>query len=203
MCNWKFEFQAMPQRLWFRALAALMLPPLLLASSGCGTSRPAAKPAPGRASPAPRVDELNLVTMPVAVNLESKLGINGISVKVFAGDYQRPKTQPIKDGTLQILMFDGLVGDSFDQTNRCRHLWSFPGRDLAAYAFTTTIGTGYVFSLAWGKDQPRSDKITVVARYQPPQGPMVYAAPSYISIGPPPSPPPSSPPPSLRRALPG
>jgi hypothetical protein len=139
------------------------------------------------------VDELDLVVMPVAVNLESKLGINGIQAKVYASDYQRPKTQPIKDGTLQVLMFEGLVGESFDQTNRCRHLWSFPAPELATYAVTTTVGTGYLFPLAWGKDQPRSDKITVVARYQPPQGGMIYSAPSYISIPPPPSPPPRSP----------
>ncbi len=176
-----------------RALAALALLSLLLGSSGCGTSRPPAKRAPDNASSRPRVDELNLVTMPVAVNLESKLGINGINVRVYAGDYQRPKTQPIKDGTLEILMFEGLVGDSFDQTNRCRHLWSFPAWELATYAVTTTVGTGYLFPLAWGKDQPRTDKITVVARYQPPQGPMIYSAPSYISIAPPSAPPPSAP----------
>ncbi|MGA2656660.1 MAG: hypothetical protein ABSH34_03975 [Verrucomicrobiota bacterium] len=189
-------------RLLIRVLAALVLLPLLLCLSGCGTSGPPARPAPDRPSSGSRIDELNLVTMPVAVNLESKLGMNGIQAKVYAVDYQRPKTQPIKDGTLEILMFEGLVGESFDQTNRCRHLWSFPARDLATSAVTTTVGTGYAFPLAWGKDRPRADKITVVARYQPPQGPMIYSAPSYISIPPPPSPllpssvPPPSPPPN-------
>jgi hypothetical protein len=172
-----------------RPLAALMLLSLLLGSAGCVTSGPRAKPAPnGRSSG--RIDELDLVTMPVAVNLESKLGLNGIEVKIYACDYQRPKPQPIKEGTLEILMFEGLVGDSFDQTNRCRHLWSFPARDLVTSAVSTTVGTGYLFPLAWGKDRPHADKITVVARYLPPQGPMIYSAPSYISIPPPPSPPP-------------
>jgi hypothetical protein len=183
-------------RRFIRPLAALVLLSLLLGPSGCGTSRPPAKPASGGASSGPRVDELNLVTMPVAVNLESKLGINGIQAKVYAVDYQRPKTQPIKDGTLEMLMFEGLVGDSFDQTNRCRHLWSFPAPELAAYAVTTTVGTGYLFALTWGKDQPRADKITVVARYQPPQGRIIYSAPSYISIPPPPRPLPPAPSPA-------
>ena len=49
----------------------------------------------------------------------------------------------------------------------------FPRRDLLTSALTTTVGTGYLFPLAWGKDQPRADKITVVARYLPPQGPAV------------------------------
>ena len=179
-----------------RLLTALTLLSLLLGSWGCASSRPTAKPTPGGASSPSAVDELNLVTMPVAVNLESKLGVNGIPIKVYAIDYRRPKAQPITDGTIEILMFDGLVADSFDQTNRCRHVWSFPARDLATYASTTTVGTGYHFPLAWGKDRPQADRITLIARYQPPQGRMIYSAPSYISIPPPPAPPPTSPPPA-------
>ena len=175
-------------------LAALVLLSLFLGAAGCVTSGPRAKPAPKEPSSKARVDELDLVTMPVAVNLESKLGLSGIQVKIYASDSQRPKPHAITDGTLEILMFEGLVGDSFDQTNRCRHLWSFPARDLLTSAVTTTVGTGYLFPLAWGKDRPRADKITVVARYLPPQGPVIYSAPSYISIPPPPSTPPSPPP---------
>ena len=177
-----------------RPFAALLLLSLFLAAAGCVTSGPQARPAPKEPSSKARVDELDLVAMPVAVNLESKLGLNGIQVKIYAGDLRRPKTQPITEGTLEILMFEGLVGDSFDQTNRCRHLWSFPARDLLTSALTTSVGTGYLFPLAWGKDRPRADKITVVARYLPPQGPVIYSAPSYISIPPPRSPPPSAPP---------
>jgi hypothetical protein len=179
-----------------RPFAVLMLLSLLLGAAGCVTSGPEArKPAPKEPSSKARVDELDLVTMPVTVNLESKLGLNGIQVKIYASDFQRPKPHAITEGTLEILMFEGLVGESFDQTNRCRHVWSFPARDLPTSAVTTTVGTGYLFPLAWGKDRPRADKITVIARYLPPQGPMIYSAPSYISIPPPPSPPPSPPPP--------
>jgi|GEM_PF-332518 len=174
-------------------LAALVLLSLFLAAAGCVTSGPQARPAPKEPSSKARVDELDLVTMPVAVNLESKLGLNGIQVKIYACDFQRPKPHAITEGTLEILMFEGLVGESFDQTNRCRHLWSFPARDLLTSAVATSVGTGYLFPLAWGNDRPRADKITVVARYLPPQGPAIYSAPSYISIAPPPSPSPSPP----------
>jgi hypothetical protein len=177
-------------------MSLLSLLSLLLAPTGCGTSAPGAKPALGSASSKSRIDELNLVTMPVAVNLDSGFGINGIPVKVYALDYERPKAQPIRDGTLQILMFDSLVRDGFDQTNRCRHVWSYPARDLATYTFTTTLGTGYSFALAWGKDQPRTDKMTLVARYLPPAGRTIYSAPSYVSMPPPASPAaPGAPPP--------
>jgi hypothetical protein len=171
---------------FFGGLAAL----LLLACPGCVTSGPRAKPAHDNPASAARIDELNLVTMPVVVNLESKLGVNGVQVKIYAVDFKRPKTQAIREGTLEILMFDGLVGESFDQTNRCRHLWSFPALDLPSYAATTTVGTGYLFPLPWGKDRPRADKMTLIARYLPTQGPAIYSAPSYIAIPPPPSLPP-------------
>ncbi len=154
---------------------------LVLLLSGCGTSAPSASVA----SSASHLDELDLVTSPVAVNLQSQLGVNGIPVKVYAVDYHLPKTQPIRDGTVQILMFEGLVRDAFDQTNRCRHVWSYPARDLALYTFRTTVGTGYLFPLAWGKDQPRTDKIALVARYLAPQGRTLYSAPSYVLLPPP------------------
>lgn len=166
-----------PQRLW-----ALLALGLVWALAGCSTSKPPAKPAPVAAATAAQVDELNLVTMPVAVNLESRPGVDGIAVKVYAVDVRRPKTQPIQSGVLEILMFDGLVRESFQETNRCRHLWSYPASELPAYAFTSTVGTGYAFPLGWGKDRPREDKITVVARYCPPHAPAVYSAPSYIAL---------------------
>ena len=128
------------------------------------------------------MDEINLVTMPVPINLESLPGIDGVVVKIYAVDYKLPRTQPINAGTLEVLMYDGLVRGSADETNQCRHRWTFPAADLAGYASTTTIGVGYSFRLGWGKDHPQQDKITLVARYQPPQGKPVYSSPSYVPI---------------------
>jgi hypothetical protein len=129
-----------------------------------------------------RLDEINLVALPVPINLESLPGIDGIVVKIYGVNYKHPRTQPIDSGTLEILMYDGLVRGSADETNQCRHIWTFTAQELQAYAFTTTVGTGYFFRLGWGKDKPQRDKITVVARYQPRQGQAVYCAPSYIAI---------------------
>lgn len=128
------------------------------------------------------MDELNLVTMPVPVNLESLPGVDGIVIKIYAANARRPRTQPIVSGVLEVLMYEGLVRGGAEETNRYRHQWTFPAEELPAFATATTIGTGYSFRLAWGKDAPRIDKITVVARYQPPQGPTVYSSPSYLAI---------------------
>jgi hypothetical protein len=175
---------------WPRRLLALLLLSVLLGlfpactNPGSPThSRPAA---PVSSSP---IDELNLVSMPVPVNLESLPGIDGIVVKIYAVDTRHPRPQPIRSGTVEIRMFDGLVRDVATNTNNLRHVWIFPAQDLSGYAMTTGIGTGYSLPLGWGKDQPRQDKITLAARYLPPQGNPVYSTPSYVPIpGPAPGP---------------
>ena len=120
--------------------------------------------------------------MPVPINLESLPGIDGVVVKVYAVNYKYPRTQTIPTGVLEVLMYDGLVRGAANETNQARHIWIFPAEELPGYAITTTIGTGYSFRLAWGKDHPRGDKISVVARYRPPEGAAVYSSPSYLAI---------------------
>jgi hypothetical protein len=176
-----------------------MKKPLLLAAlvgalaAGCTNPGAPTKPAPGGTalfSASARVDEISLVTMPAPVNLESLPGLDGVAVKVYAVDYKLSRTQPIRSGSLAILMYDGLVRGGGDETNKCRHQWTFAAQELPPFAMTTSIGTGYSFRLGWGKDTPQQERITLVARYQPPKGRPVYSAPSYLPVpGPPAAPP--------------
>ena len=148
--------------------------------SGAGTGRqPSRFAAPSNSS---RVDEINLVTMPVPVNLESLPGIDGVVVKIYAVNYKYPHTQPIGAGALEVFLYDGLVRGAADETNSPLHRWEFPAAELPGYAITTTVGTGYSFRLGWGKDHPRGERITLVARYHPPQGPLVLSSPSYLAL---------------------
>ncbi|MCX6928703.1 MAG: hypothetical protein NT154_36645 [Verrucomicrobia bacterium] len=162
----------------------LVLAGLVWVLAGCMGPSSAARPSPRgtTASASSRVDEINLVALPVPVNLESMPGVDGIVLKIYGASYKHPRTQPIHSGVLEVLMWDGLVRGSADETNRCRHIWTFTAQELPGYAFTTTVGTGYFFQLGWGKDKPQGDKITLVARYQPAQGQAVYSVPSYIAI---------------------
>lgn len=146
--------------------------------AGCAGS----KPAGSAKSPSGSIVELDLVTMPVAVAVDSSSKVDGVAIKVYAMDSEHPKTQPIRKGALDLLMFDGVKNDEFDNTNQCRHVWTFPGNQLPAYAIETTIGTGYLLSLGWGDDRPQTERITVIARYRPPQGRTIYSAPSYVSM---------------------
>jgi hypothetical protein len=109
--------------------------------------------------------------------------VDGFAIKVYAVDRSKPKTQPIKTGALQIRMYDGhLQQVTKPDSPQSRHVWTFSAAELKSHAFATTIGTGYDFTLNWGADRPRDDKISVIARYQPPQGLAVYSAPSSISV---------------------
>jgi hypothetical protein len=159
----------------FRELMALLLG-LTLAPLGCTTTGPGSKP---------RVDELNLVAMPVAVGVGSRANNDGIALKVYAVDNELPKTQPIRSGNLDFLLFDGLQREGFSETNRALRVWSFRPAELAGRVFTSTVGTWYFFTLSWGQDRPQANTITVIARYRPPQGPALYSAPCFIELPPP------------------
>lgn len=153
-----------------------------LALSGCAISKPSGSPSPGSTLSQSRINEINVLAMPVALNLDSEPGVDGFAIKVYAVDASRPKTQPIQDGTLDILMYDGLLREITPDTSRYRRVWSFSADQLKAHAFATAIGMGYRFTLAWESDKPRDDKISIVVRYRPVHGPDVYSASSSISI---------------------
>lgn len=169
-----------------RVLPALLCAALLLAAAGCDTDAPPARSGASVAAPSSgssRIDEINLIAMPVPVNLESLPGVDGVMLKVFAVDSRHPHTQPIRTGTLELLLFDGLVRPSAAMTNGWLHQWSFPAVELSGYAFTTTtIGTGYTFRLGWGLDRPHQEQITLIARYLAPGGAAIYSAPSYLPM---------------------
>ena len=148
-----------------------------LALPGCSTSGPSG----GKSS----INELNLVAMPVPVSLDSRPSSDGIEVKIYAASSELPKAQPIRQGYLDFLLYDGLVRAGIGETNPPLHIWSFSPADLASRVFTSAVGTGYFFTLNWAKDRPQSNKISVMARYRPPQGPPVYSAACFIELPPP------------------
>lgn len=120
--------------------------------------------------------------MPLALNLDRSPGADGFAVKVYAGTRDDPKTQPIRSGRLELLMFDGVLTGRVSETNQARRVWSYSEKELAAFLFQTTIGAGYAFTVRWGQDMPKQDVITVVARYVPPRGPSIDSASSVITV---------------------
>lgn len=120
--------------------------------------------------------------MPVALNLDDVPGVDGFAIQIYAVDSSQPKTQPIQNGTIDILMYDGLLKQVMADESQYRHVWSYSAAELKSYANKAAIGTGYRFTLNWGKDAPSHDKITVVVRYRIAQGPAIYSSPSFITV---------------------
>jgi hypothetical protein len=149
--------------------------------SGCFTSVPVKAPPEGAARSS-SINGLSLLTMPMAISIHSHSGVDGVAVKIFASSPGQTKSQPIQAGTLDILMFDGIVKEPQTTNGSARHVWSFAASQLAAYKISTAVGAAYTFALSWDNDAPAGDKITLFAHYRPPQGPPVFSAPGYLLI---------------------
>jgi hypothetical protein len=125
--------------------------------------------------------ELNVLTAPVGLDLDGKPGLDGFSIRVFAGAKANPKPVPIRAGTLEIVMFDGTL---FGRTNLPPPLrvWTFTPDELRQREFTSGIGTGYDLLLAWGRNVPTRRLITVGARYTSPSGNVLTSSPSSVTV---------------------
>jgi hypothetical protein len=125
--------------------------------------------------------ELNLITAPVALNLDNQPGVDGFSTKVYANNARNPKPVPIASGQLDIVIFDGTL---FGKTNLPSPLrtWSFTAGELKAHQFEASIGTGYDFVLAWGPNRPTQRMISVAARYTSPDGRIITSFPSSVMV---------------------
>ena len=125
------------------------------------------------------ITEVNLVTMPVALNLNATPGADGVQIRVFFVAQDHSETVPITAGTLEITAYDGSVNPT--STMKPFHNWNFDPNDLALDLFNSAIGTGYDLILSWAPRILTQKRVTVVARYLPPQGPVVVSAPSSIA----------------------
>lgn len=141
----------------------------------------ATNPPPAPAIPEGEIRQLNVMSVPVALNVDNIPGPDGFSVKVFANDARHPKPVRIREGQLEILIFNGTF---FGLTNVPTPLrvWSFSARELAAQEFTAKIGVGYEFLLLWGTNRPTERLITVAARYTSPGQNIVTSEPSSVTV---------------------
>lgn len=121
------------------------------------------------------IQELHLFVLPVGLKATQPGAQDGLAVRVFASSRSRAKGVTIRRGTLEILAFDGAVNPTPAQ------VWSYPAASLSAYAAASSLGTGYELVLLWKGARPVSNTLTIVARYAPPSGMAVLAAPSVIA----------------------
>lgn len=145
----------------------------LLIAGGCAT---------GAGDRGEALAELHLFGLPVALNLDGKPGPDGIGVRVYASAAGLAKGVPISRGTLEVLMFDGVVPESEVQSKPPRHSWTLPAAALKPFASDTSIGTGYQLALRWDQDAPRTSVVTVMARYHSPDGADLQSAANTVSV---------------------
>jgi hypothetical protein len=153
---------------------------LLALLAGCASRPPgAAGPSAIAASP---IDEVHLLSVPAALNLDQLPGADGFAVKIFAGNRKQPKPVSVTSGTLEILMFDGVLKDRNPSTAKPLRIWSFSASQLKDHLEKTSIGASYRFTLLWGEAKPAQENITILARYVSTAGATIYSAPSTISV---------------------
>jgi hypothetical protein len=146
---------------------------VLLPCGGCKSS-------PLRSSSG-QIVELNLMTVPVALDLDGRPGPDGISVKLYASAKENPKPVRLREGALELLLFDGAFRRQAAPPPVLRQ-FKFSADELRANEFTARIGTGYQFFLRWGTNVPTQRIMSVAARYTPPEGQVVLSRPNSITV---------------------
>lgn len=149
---------------------------------GCVSGGPSTQPRLQPAADSGPVDEINLLAIPVALNLDARPGPDGFVIKIYASNKKRPKPVPLENGTLEVLMFDGIPGTTAELSAPPLRTWTYPGDSLRQYEIRTSIGIGYQFAPQWGDAPPAQSRISVVARYTSREGATVTSAPSIISV---------------------
>jgi hypothetical protein len=164
---------------WGLCLAVLAL--LSTAGSGCSSTKPGTGRTPGLKTEA--IVEINMLTAPSALNFDGVPGPDGISLRIYAGNPRLPKCLPITAGTLEILLFDGLLQAGEVKSAQPLIVWSYPADELPRFARKSSIGVSYVFTPRWGPHRPKRNRATAVARYLPPDGASISSAPAAMFVG--------------------
>jgi hypothetical protein len=164
-------------RSWCKIIGVAAVTLLLLAGVSCGTVKNSPRLGPN----AGMVEKLNLIAVPVGLNLDKFPGAESFSVKVYANNEANPKAVAIHQGSIEIVTFDGIFSTP---TNLPAILktWKFEGADLAAHEFKAHLGVGYEFTLSWGTNKPSHTLMSVAARYTSPEGRIVTSRPSSVTV---------------------
>ena len=122
------------------------------------------------------------MSMPMALNFDNVPGVDGVAIKVYAVNRSEPKTIPLRQGRLEIDLFDGILQGDESRTNVALKTWTFEPPELRGVEFKTPVGIGYSFTLRWGESVPRHSKVTLIGRYVSPEAQTIYSAPNAIAV---------------------
>lgn len=145
------------------ALAAILLPgcggPMLMSSQS--------------------VDHVDLMTQPVAANLDGIPGPDGLQVRVYF--YHGYKTVAGR-GSLELLLFDGCEPQRDLRLARPIQTWSFSRKQLRSFVASSYGLRHYQLALRWSGNKPKSKMVTILARYSQADGKEVYSQPVVVPV---------------------
>lgn len=156
---------------------------LALAGAGCSVMRVGDDGSRNGVSRRGGIEEIHLFGNPNAMNLDSRPGPDGFGIRFYLTQNGKARGVEMRQGRLDVLMFDGAVPEAEIPASQPLKVWSFTPQQLAPVAGTSALGMGYLLTLNWGTTRPRMTGITVVVRYHPPSGPDLYSAPNAIVVG--------------------
>ena len=105
-----------------------------------------------------------------------------VQVRLYSGAPVRAVTVT---GTLELLLYRGIVPARRIGQVKPLRTWSFSGKPLRQHARPDLVGCHYVLQLDWGTRPPPAGGVTIIARYRPPGGQWMYSKPnSSIVIAP-------------------
>ena len=151
---------------------ALLTLSLALAASGCSSLSGG-----GRA-----VGELHLFGVSAPLNLDTRPGPDGVGVRLYASVAGGTEGIPIREGMLEVLMFDGSVSTAAARSHEPLKIWNFDAKALTAFEGKTSLGLGYQLALRWTPAVPRQQAVTIIARYLPPEGPEVWSTSNIVPL---------------------
>jgi len=134
--------------------------------------------------PSDGIEELHLFGLPVAVNLDNRPGADGVAVRVYASGAKEARGRAIRNGTLEVVLFDGSFkpGDATPEVPL--RSWSFNPAQLKALESENRLGIGYELTLPWTDSPPKMNRVTVFARYTAAgsKGRSIISGPASITV---------------------
>jgi hypothetical protein len=125
---------------------------------------------------------VHILTTPFAINFDQVGGPDGFAVRVYFGNAANTKSFAVTQGSLEILMFDGVATVMDIGKKQPLRTWKYSARELRSYLRNTSIGVSYTFTPMWEKAVPEKGKITVAACYITPKGARIYSAASSVAM---------------------
>ncbi len=162
-------------------ISMMLLVLLIVLNIGCAPSQRSnvGRPPAGGAS---GIGALHLFGAPLALDFDGNPGADGFAVTIYASNGTQARGLPIRTGTMEVLMFDGIPHAQGATMTEPSRTWTFTAKQLESYAHKHAIGIGYRLTLSWAETLPSRDRITVLARYTSPKGGTISSGQSTIAV---------------------